>query len=121
MEADDEDTPSEKTGARRGVAQRFAPGSRLRFLTYVYNAKPVAADDNEPELNVDVKILRGNQPVLSPALREIAIEKADAKNFPYAGEIPLDGLQPGEYTLQVTVTDVTTKGSAMQRANFVVE
>jgi VWFA-related protein len=121
VEADDEDTPSEKTGARKGVAQRFAPGSRLRFLTYVYNAKPVAADDNEPELNVEVKILRGNQPVLSPALREITIETADAKNFPYAGEIPLDGLQPGEYTLQVIVTDMTTKGSAMQRATFVVE
>ncbi len=93
-----------KTGARKGVAQRFARGSHLRFLTYVYNARRLPANENEPDLTVDVKILRGERPVLSPAVREIVIENpADAKSFPFAAEIPLEGLPPGDYTLQVTV------------------
>jgi len=121
-EAEDEEQASEKIGVRKGLAQRFARDSRLRFLTYVYNATPVAADDNEPDLNVEVKILRGNQPVLSPALREVAIERGtDTTSFPYVAEIPLAGLEAGEYTLYVTVTDLTTKGSATQRITFVVD
>ena len=121
-EADDEEEASEKIGVRKGVAQRFARDSRLRFLTYVYNAAPVAANDNEPDLNVEVKILRANQPILSPALREVAIERGtDAKSFPYVAEIPLAGLQPGEYTLHVTVTDLTTKASATQQATIIVD
>jgi len=121
-EAEDEEEASEKIGVRKGVAQRFARDSRLRFLTYVYNAAPVAANDGEPDLNVEVKILRGNQPVLSPALREVAIERGtDTKSFPYVAEIPLAGLQAGEYALQVTVTDLTTKANATQQITFVVD
>lgn len=121
-EADDEEEASEKIGMRKGVAQRFARDARLRFLTYVYNAAPVAANDNEPDLNVDVKILRGNQPILSPAFREVVIDRGtNAKSFPYVAEIPLAGLQAGEYTLQVTVTDLTTKASATQQITFVVD
>lgn len=121
LEADDEDAPTEKTGARKGVAQRFGRGSHLRFLTYVYNAQPVAANDNEPDINVDVKILRGNQPLLSPAMRQMEIDSKDATSLPFAAEIPLDGLQPGAYILLVTVTDATTKASTSQRVAFIVE
>lgn len=121
-EADDEEESSGKRGVSRGVTQRFAHDSRLRFLTYVYNAAPVAANDNEPDLNVEVKVLRGTQPILSPAVREVAIERgADTKSFPYVAEIPLAGLQPGEYILQVTVTDLTTKATASQQIMFVVD
>ncbi len=121
LEAEDEETTTETTAPRKGVAQRFARNANLRFLTYVYNAKPVAASDNEPDLDVDVKIFRGTQPMLKPALRPIEIESKDLRNFPFGGEIPLDGLQPGEYTLVVTVTDQTTKASTSQRALFIVE
>ncbi len=121
LDAEDDDTPTEKTGPRKGVALRFARAAHLRFLTYVYNAKPVAENDNEPDLDVDVKILRGNQPLLKPAMRPIEIESKDAHSFPFAAEIPLDGLQPGEYTLLVTVTDQTTRASSSQRALFIVE
>lgn len=121
VQADDEDTPTEKTGTRKGVAQRFVRGSHLRFLTYVYNAKPDPASDNEPDINVDVKILRGTNPVLSPALRPMEVESKDPGTLPYAADISLEGLQPGEYVLLVTVTDQITKASSSQRAVFVVE
>lgn len=121
-EAEDDEESADKIGVRKGVAQRFARDSQMRFLTYVYNAAPVPADDNEPDLKIDVTILRGTQPVLSPAVREVGIDKGtDTKVFPYVAEIPLTGLQPGEYTLQITVTDLTTKTSATQKVTFVVD
>jgi len=121
-EADDEEDSSGRPGVMKGVAQHFARDSRVRFLTYVYNAAVVPDGDNEPDLKVEVKILRGTQPILSPALREVAIERGtDAKSFPYVAELPLAGLQPGEYTLHITVTDLTTKAIATQQATIVVE
>ena len=118
----DEDSLAQKPESQKGLGQHFAVGSRLQLLTYIYNARPIAANDNEPDLEIEVKILRGSQPVLSPALRELIIEKStDAKSYPYAVEVPLHGLEAGEYVLQVTVTDVTTKTTAVQRARFVVD
>jgi hypothetical protein len=121
-EADDDEDSSDKLGVRKGVAQRFARGSRMRFLTYVYNAVPVAAADNEPDLNVEVKISRGGTAVLSPALREVGIERGpDAKAYPYVAEIPLSGLEPGEYSLLLTVTDLNSKTSATQQVTFIID
>ena len=121
-EDEDDSAASEKPGVRKGVARRFGPESSMRFLTYIYNAAPAAADDPEPNLNVEVKILRGGQPVLNPALREIEIERgADTKTYPYLAEIPLTGLKSGEYTLEITVTDLSKKSSATQRATFIVD
>ena len=121
-EAEDDEESGDKLGIRKGVARRFARGSRMRFLTYVYNAAPVAAEDNEPDLNVEAKISRGSQALLSPALREIGIDRGtDTKAFPYVAEIPLSGLEPGEYSLLLTVTDNTSKASATQQVTFIVD
>ncbi len=121
-EADDDESSSDKVGVRKGVARHFAGDSQMRFLTYVYNAAPTAADDPEPNLNVEVKVLRGAQPVLNPALRELEIDRGtDTKTYPYLAEIPLTGLTPGEYTLEVVVTDLTKKSTATQRATFIVD
>ena len=121
-EADDDEETADKVGVRKGVARNFNHDSRMRFLTYVYNAAPTAADDPEPDLGVEVKVLRGEQPVLNPALREMEINRGtDARVYPYLAEIPLTGLKPGEYTLQVVITDLTTKASATQRATFVID
>ncbi|HSS19206.1 MAG TPA: VWA domain-containing protein [Pyrinomonadaceae bacterium] len=119
LEADDEETSTAPTETHVGVAQRFARGSHLQFLTYVYNAKP--GSDNEPDVEVDVKILRGNQPLSSPTLRPMEVANKDPQTVPYAAEISLEGLQPGEYVLLVTVTDQVTKATSSQRAMFVVE
>lgn len=121
-EADDEEETADKVGVRKGVARNFNHDSRMRFLTYVYNAAATAADDPEPDLGVEVKVLRGEQPILNPALREMEINRGtDARVYPYLAEIPLTGLKPGEYTLQVVITDLKTKASATQRATFVID
>jgi len=121
-EAADEDDAGEKVGVRKGVAQRFSHDARLRFLVYAYNAVPVAANDNEPDLKIDAQILRGTQPILSPALREVIIERGtDARTYPYVGEISLTGLQPGSYTLRINVTDTSSKATAAQDVHFLVD
>ena len=121
-EADDDQAGGESRGEMRGLAQRFARAGRLQFLTFVYNAKPATADDKEPDLSVGVKILRGDQLVSTPAMRELPIDNAaDSKGYPLAGEVSLDGLPAGEYVLQVSITDLTTKTTATQQATIIVE
>ncbi len=118
----DEDTLAVKNESQKGLGQHFAVGSRLQVLTYVYNAKPIAANENEPDLKIDVKILQSGKAVLSPALRELILDnKSDGTSYPYAAEVPLNGLSAGEYVLQVTVTDVTTKTTTSQQTTFVVD
>lgn len=121
MYADQEEAAGGKPGVQKGVTQRFARAAHLRFLTYVYNAARAAANDNAPDLDVKVQVLQGNRAVANPDVREIAVDEEGAKRYPFAAEIPLEGLPPGEYALQVTVTDKATGMSATQQAKFVIE
>lgn len=111
----------EQAGAPRGVARRFSQTSRLRFLAYAYNAAPDPANDNTPDLDIKLQVTRRGQPVAVPPLIEVLIEDEDeTKRFPVAAEFPLDDFEPGEYTLQLTVTDRLKKTAATQQAPFVV-
>lgn len=121
-QADNEDEAGEKPEEQRGVAQRFTPDSRLQFLTFVYNATPVAANDNAPDLDVNVEVLRNDRPVAIPQFRELVSEEpTDARRFPFAGEIKLSGLTAGNYVLRVIIVDRSTEASAAQVTSFVIE
>lgn len=120
--ADDEEETVAMPEGKKGDARRFARTSRLRFFTNVYNAVRDAANDNLPDLDVKVQLLRGSETIASPALREALIEGGtDWMRFPYGADIPLNALTPGEYTLQVIITDRATKASATQRVNITIE
>jgi VWFA-related protein len=98
---------TEQMGVNSG--RRFARTSRLRFTTYIYNA------GTPPQLGAQIKIRRGNQPVLTPPEVTIATEKVtNAAIIPYAGEFPLSSLAPSHYVLELTVTDRVKKASASQ-------
>jgi hypothetical protein len=97
---------------------RFARSSRLRFTTYIYNA---AHSAGSPQLSAQIKVLRGEQAVLTPPEIKISTEKqTNLDNITYAGEFPLSSLPPGSYVLQVTVTDRTATASASQQFRFTV-
>lgn len=120
--ADDEDEKVVMPEGKQGDARRFARTSRLRFFTNVHNAVRDAANDNLPDLDVKLQMLRGGEMMASPALREVLIEGGTDRNrFPYAADIPLNGLTPGEYTLQVIITDRATKARATQQVNILIE
>jgi VWFA-related protein len=128
---------------RLNVDHHFTRTSRLRFLTFVYNAfgaKPLvptpessdgrrgdapmipASADAGPDLAVQVQVFRDNEPVITDPLHKVSIEGiADLSRVPYAAELTLDGLRPGRYVLQVTVIDRIAKTSASQRFTFEVD
>ena len=69
-----------------------------------------------------MQILRDDQPVVTIPLRKVATEGAqDPARLSYAAEIPLDGMLPGRYVLQVTIIDRIAKTSATQHTNFEIE
>lgn len=97
------------------ASRRFARSSRLRVTTFIYNAAA------PPQLGVQIKILRGNQAVLTPSEITVGPEKiSNPANSPYTLEFPLSSLSPGDYTLELTVTDRTKKTSASQQLSFTV-
>jgi hypothetical protein len=95
------------------ASRRFARSSRLRFTTQIYNAS------TPPQLGLQIKILRGSEAVITPPEIRIPTEKlTNFTNIPYTGEFPLSALTPGNYVLELTVTDRTRKVSASQQLNF---
>lgn len=108
--------------ARRSVNHRFLRTSRLRFLTYIYNAARGQDGDTPPDVALQVQIIRDGQPVMTTAQRKVELEgQPDPARLAYAAEIPLEAMTPGYYVLQVTIIDRIAKTSATQRTNFEIE
>ena len=105
------------------VDHRFERTSKLRFLFYIYNAARAGnATTAQPDLTMQVQILRNDQPVITTPLRKVEYQGlSDLARIPYAAEIPLKELPPGRYALQVNVIDRIAKTSVSQRANFEIE
>ena len=128
------------------IDHHFASSSRLRFLTFVYNASgsstesdptsmpappprpnSVPASTTIPPLNgadlaVQVQLFRDNEPVITMPLHKIQIDAlSDSRRLPYAAEVSLEGLRSGRYVLLVTVIDRVAKASASQRFGFQVD
>ncbi len=110
------------TQAQLNVARRFPRTSRLRFVTFIYNATRGTSGTTPPDVAIQVQVVRENQPVLTTALRKVSTEGlTDLARLPYAAEIPLTSMTPGRYMLQVLAIDRAAKTSATQRINFEVE
>jgi len=127
------------------VDHRFARTSRLRFMTFVYNAATAATSNLStrerqpspketlptgsnpetrgiPDLNVQLQVFRDGEPVITMASRKIQLANVpDVTRVPYAADLALDELQPGRYILQVTVFDLLARTSASQRFRFQVD
>ena len=100
------------------AAHRFRADSTLRFLVFAYNATS-AQTNQQPDVAVQVQVIRDDQPVLTTALRKVATDGLpDLLRLPYAAEIPLSGLQPGRYVLQVAFIDRLSKQSASRQTQF---
>jgi VWFA-related protein len=100
------------------ASHRFNRESTLRFLIFAYNMSPSPADQ-KPDVAVQVQVIRDDQPVLTTALRKITTEDvADLARLPYAAEIPLTGLLPGRYLLQVSLIDRVSKQSTTRQTHF---
>ena len=103
------------------INHNFSPNGYLRFMAFVYNAA-LSHVDSKPDLAIQVQIVRDGQPVVTTALRKVAIEGLpDLNRVPYAAEVSLGGLPLGRYLLQVTVVDRVAKKSASQQTHFEIQ
>jgi VWFA-related protein len=108
--------------AKLNVARRFPKTSRLRFVTFIYNAQRGVAGTSAPDVAIQVQVLRDEQPLMTTPLKRVSTnETTDFARLPYAAEISLDNMLAGRYLLQVTVIDRIAKTSASQRVNFEVQ
>lgn len=98
------------------VDRRFQRNSFLRFLVFIYSRPPVAS---QPDIAVQVQILRDDQPVLTTSQRKVSTDGvSDLSRLAYAAEILLEHLPIGRYVLQVSAVDRIAKTSALQRMRF---
>lgn len=109
--------------ATTSVDHHFSKTSKLRFLTFIYNAaRDTTAASATPDLALQIQVLRDDQPIITTPLRKVTIDgAADLARLAYAAEIPLEGMLPGRYVLQVTIIDRIAKTSASQHTNFEIE
>ena len=110
--------PGQVNPVALSASHRFKRESTLRFLIFAYNTTPAPADQ-QPDIAVQVQIIRDDQPVLTTALRKITTEGVlDLARIPYAAEIPMSDLQPGRYLLQVSIIDRVAKQSTTRQTLF---
>jgi VWFA-related protein len=115
------ETPSDENPVNISVDRRFPRDSRVRFLTYVYNAQRGSGADAAPDVAIQIQVFRDDQPVITTALSKVKTEGlTDLMRLPYAAEVALDQLPVGHYVLRVTVIDRIAKTSAAQQIDFEV-
>jgi VWFA-related protein len=87
-----------------------------RFLLNIYNSANTG-------VQVQTKIYRGNQVVNQSPARSLqaATQNANPGSIFFSGELPLKGLPPGAYTLEVTATDHSPSAGATQHVAFWIQ
>jgi VWFA-related protein len=100
------------------VDRKFAHDSRVKFMTFVYNA---ATSATGPNLRAQVYVYRDSQRLISNALARVEVTDRDPERIPFASDIDLRQLPPGSYLLEVTIEDLTTGKSVSQQTTFQVE
>ena len=96
------------------VLKRFTAGTVLRYGYEVYNAQAAG------ELETTANILQNDRVVTAgKPLKFDATGQSDRAHLKVSGAIMLaDNLQPGDYALQITVTDKSSKQVAVQLFPF---
>ncbi|MDQ3803509.1 MAG: VWA domain-containing protein [Acidobacteriota bacterium] len=102
------------------VDKKFAHGSHLRFITFIYNAAQRAGASTD--LAAQVQVYRDGQAVISTPFKKVADgTQADPARVPFTADINLGALQAGRYTLQVTVEDRAAQKTTSQQTAFYVQ
>lgn len=107
--APDEARGAGDVGASPAV-RRFHPGMSLEYEFFIYNAQPDKAT-NRPRLMMQAQLFRDDQLVYAGDAAPLDLgELANPKLALARGQLALGGkFPPGEYTLQLVVTDALAK------------
>ncbi|OFW13992.1 MAG: GWxTD domain-containing protein [Acidobacteria bacterium RIFCSPLOWO2_02_FULL_59_13] len=107
------------TKVRPAVEESFARDQKLGIYMQVYNLKPTP-NGNKPAGKIHYALLKGNQPVLEFEENTETIPDASPSQVVVEKMMPLASLEPGRYTLKITVTDLVTQKSVSPSTEFVV-
>jgi GWxTD domain-containing protein len=106
------------TKVRPSVNGTFTRDQKLGIYMQVYNLG-VDEKTHKPSLDVQYEILKDGKAVLNQPEDAGNIKKA-AQQFTVEKTMPLTGLSPGKYTVQIKVTDNIKKQSVSPTASFEV-
>lgn len=116
-----------RAGAAQGaaalpsVSRVFARTSKMLVQLHIYNAARVANGES-PDLQMAIRVLNNGKEVLgAPPHRVETAGATDPVRIRYAAEIPLRGLVPGAYLLEISVHDRNARTSATRQLSFIVE
>ena len=107
--------------ANLNIDRRLTKGSRLLFLTYIYNASRGAAGTGTPDLAVRIEVTSDTKTLIRTDWLKVQTEGLDLLRIPYSAEIPLTGMSPGKYTLRITTNDRVAKTTTAQSVRFMVQ
>nr|MDQ3011539.1 VWA domain-containing protein [Acidobacteriota bacterium] len=103
------------------IERRFVRSSRLLLQIYIYNAARKSTGA-QPDVTMEIDVLRKGVSVINAPQHPVSLEGAnDPDRIAYSAEIPLRGLTPGLYSLQVKAVDQNGKTEVKQSLNFFVE
>jgi VWFA-related protein len=111
---------SNESQAQLSIERTFQRNSNMRFLIFAYNAARDPSN-SKPDLAIQVQVLRENQPVITTPLKKMSTDDIDLDRVPYAADLPLADLPPGQYLIRITIIDRVAKASASQQARFDIE
>ncbi|HEX7957227.1 MAG TPA: hypothetical protein VF508_09810, partial [Pyrinomonadaceae bacterium] len=103
------------------VGKRFARGSRLRFMCFVYNAARAAG--GAADLAARVQVYGDGRPLASAPFDKIpaGAQAADPARVPFTAEVNLGALPAGRYFLRVTVEDRAAQKTVSEQTPFYVQ
>ena len=108
------------TKVRPVVGDIFRRDQKLGIYMEVYNLKPEPGG-RKPAATIQYSLLKNNQSVMELAEDVSKLPEASANQTILEKTMSLASLEPGRYTMRVTVTDSISKKTIAPTADFVVE
>ncbi|MBI4479817.1 MAG: GWxTD domain-containing protein [Acidobacteria bacterium] len=105
---------------RPAVGSTFKKDQKLGVYLQVYNLKPDISG-RKPEATIHYSLLKNNQPVFETQENAAELPDASPSQVNIEKLLPLASLDPGKYTMKVTVTDTISKKSVAPSADFTIE
>jgi len=103
------------------VDHRFARNAHLGFMAFIYNATPGPGGPSTSNLSFQARLLRRGQSVVSTRWQKVSVASQDPARIVCNGDILLNSVPPGRYTLELTVTDDLNRTSVSQQTRITVE
>jgi VWFA-related protein len=100
--------------------RRFKRGTNLDFLLFAYNAQ--TNPQGVGNLSIRIKVLAGGKAIYTSPPSGVAVNTEHAQQgFPCVARLPLSTYDPGDYELQIEVSDQTAKLTATRSINFSID